>query len=196
MRPTVTVTEKTDKRIEATLKELLRKSDVRVGYWRGENQEADGTDLVVVARVNEFGATIPVTAKMKAFLAWKYNIYIKKNTIKIPQRSFLRSTVDQNRTKLDRMIEGQLRAVAHDKKSMSEAIAAIGVFAVALVKSKISKSASWAVPNSDMTKMIKGLGKNQRRKKGDPLRGQVSQPLVRSGELRNKVDYKAEVASK
>jgi len=155
MRPTVTVTEKRNPRIEKMLSDLLAKAKVRsvkVGYWVGENHEEDGTDLTVVARANEYG------------------------TKRIPQRSFLRSTVDEDREVINRFMENQLRAYTEGKNSLLGAITGIGVKVVGLVKSKIKKSKSWAVPNSPVTIALKGS----------------STPLVDTGEMRNKVDYRVD----
>lgn len=58
-----------------------------VGYREGE--------LAKIAAVQEFGARIPVTDKMRGYLAAK-GLYLRKDTthIIIPERSFLRAGAD------------------------------------------------------------------------------------------------------
>lgn len=151
--PTVHISEKRNPQVEKMLNDLLKKSAIRsvmVGYWAGENKEADGADLVVVARAHEYGTRF------------------------IPQRSFLRSTVIENREKIDRFIEKQVMEVIDQRQTMLQAMKKCGAFVTAMVKRKIQKSKEWAVPLSPKTIKRKGS----------------SHPLVDTGEMRNKVDYR------
>lgn len=155
MAVAVHVTEKRNLKIEAMLNDLLKKSGLRsvaVGYWVGENKTDEGADLVTVARANEYG------------------------TKRIPQRSFLRSTVDENKEQIDRRIVAEMKAVVDDRKDFLAALTALGVYAVALVKRKISRSREWATPLAWSTVKRKGS----------------TQPLVDTGQMRNKVDYRIE----
>ena len=73
------------KRIEA-----LDGEGVEVGVFKGEH--------AWLASIHEYGCNIPVTPKMRKFLAAK-GLHLKKSTshIKIPERSFLRTGYDTNR---------------------------------------------------------------------------------------------------
>lgn len=66
--------------------------------------------VVAVAGIHEYGCTIPVTPKMRAFLHGQ-GLHIKDSTthIKIPERSFLRSGHDAN---IDRVMTQTSRALS------------------------------------------------------------------------------------
>lgn len=70
--------------------ELLNGEGVEVGVLRGEH--------AWLASIHEYGCNIPVTPKMRKFLGAK-GLRLKKSTttIKIPERSFLRTGYDTNR---------------------------------------------------------------------------------------------------
>jgi hypothetical protein len=69
-------------------------------------------ESALVACVQEFGATIKVTSKMRAFLR-RFGIYLRKDkeVIKIPPRSFLRSTFDENEKEIEQLIGKEVKAV-------------------------------------------------------------------------------------
>ena len=54
-----------------------------------------GGDMLMIANVHEFGCSIPVTDKMRGFLAYEYGVHLKRDTnvIKIPERSFVLSLI-------------------------------------------------------------------------------------------------------
>ncbi len=62
-----------------------------------------------LAGIHEYGCTIPVTPKMRAFLHHQ-GLHLKESTtvIKIPERSFLRTGHDEN---VDRIIKQTERAI-------------------------------------------------------------------------------------
>jgi hypothetical protein len=45
---------------------------------------------VIYGRIHEFGGVIPVTPKMRGFLAWKYGWHVKTDKIVMPKRPFMR----------------------------------------------------------------------------------------------------------
>lgn len=67
---------------------------VWVGVKKGR-ANADGSDYADIAAVHEYGCTIKVTPKMRAFL-YHEGLHLKKTTtaIRIPKRSFLQATLD------------------------------------------------------------------------------------------------------
>ena len=68
--------------------EKLNKRSVEVGVIEGEHK--------YIASILEYGCTINVTPKMRAFLHY-HGLHLSKNTktIKIPERSFLRASHDK-----------------------------------------------------------------------------------------------------
>lgn len=81
--------------------ETLSGKKVQVGALTGDN--------AWLASIHEYGCTIPVTPKMRAFLH-QQGLHLKDSTtvIKIPERSFLRTGHDQN---VDRIIKQTERAI-------------------------------------------------------------------------------------
>ena len=75
---------------------------VKVGALNGSN--------AYLAAIHEYGCTIPVTQKMRAWFAYQ-GYPLKKSTtvIKIPERSFLRTGHDEN---VDRVISQTERAIS------------------------------------------------------------------------------------
>lgn len=162
--PTIHFSEVRNVKVEKMLNDLLRKSALRavlVGYWANENKQDNGADMATVARAHEFG--VPENGGPKI----------------IPQRSFLRSTVDENRDKIDRFIEKRIVEVLSGQKQFLQAMKDVGGYAVALVKKKLSKSREWAVPLSPKTVA--------RRRNGS------DQPLVDKGSMRKHVDYRIDM---
>jgi hypothetical protein len=103
----------------------------RVGVQEGEIRE-DGKDLVIVAAVNEFGAP-------------------KAN---IPERSFIRSTVDEERPAVNRIKEGIVRKATTGHVSIRQELALLGEFAQSKIQRKII---DLKIPgNADSTKKKKG----------------------------------------
>ena len=87
-------------KLRNAMKAAGQKYSIRVGII-GEKayEKSSGTDLTnaQLGAVHEFGADIPVTDKMRAYLHYN-GIHLKKETthIKIPMRSFLRDTLLNN----------------------------------------------------------------------------------------------------
>lgn len=73
-----------------------RRSQIEVGPgFRGRVvHPVSGTDIQVVAMINEQGATIPVTASVRAFFHAR-GVRLKKNTIRIPARPVMRQAANQ-----------------------------------------------------------------------------------------------------
>ena len=77
---------------------VLDGTAVNVGVLTGEHQW--------LAAIHEYGCTIPVTEKMRAYLH-HIGVHLKKSTtqIVIPERSFLRAGYDQNKEKILKQAE-------------------------------------------------------------------------------------------
>lgn len=103
----------------------------KVGVQEGERRE-DGTDLVTVAAINEFGAP-------------------GKN---IPERSFIRSTTDEQRPKVERIKEGIIRRLVDRGVSLKIELGRLGEFMQGKIQRKIVDLRS--PPNAESTKKRKG----------------------------------------
>lgn len=120
----------------------LGTSVVQVGIFEGA-----GDDVVKRAIYNEFG------------------------TKHIPERSFIRSTFNEQHGKVAKRFEQILRAVHNQDYNVSRKLKLIGQEQQARIRQKITDIRT--PPNSKATIAIKGF----------------DNPLVHSGEMRLKVDY-------
>lgn len=97
-------------RLKRLAKSLNRNISIKVGIIGSEaGQKHDGSNLTnaELGAVHEFGATIPVSEKMRGYLH-SIGIHLKAetNTITIPARSFLRETLlsDEGHKKLTKVV--------------------------------------------------------------------------------------------
>lgn len=125
------------------------KSVVKIGIFSKES----GSELVLIASVHEFGTD-------KAG---------KNNSVIIPERSFLRSTVDENKQAIIRIIEKNKTAIVKGKKTKKQVLDEIGLFVVGEVQEKIAKGIDPA--NATSTVAAKGS----------------SVPLIDTGRLRQSI---------
>lgn len=116
--------------MDRLLKEMpkLRKSYVTVGFFEGKTYE-DGTDVVEVAMWNEFGT---------------------KNT---PQRSFIRSTIEENSDKINRWREEALVEIVEKGATAKKALDGLGEKIVILIQNKIKSNVP--PPNAPSTMAAK-----------------------------------------
>lgn len=146
----------TDKGFKALQTALVMedKKVVDVGYFAGEIFEDDNdVDVALVARFNEFG------------------------TVYIPERSFMRSTYDQNKEQILREYRKYFQA--ETRALTFKALAKLGALVTSLIKKKIKDAKNWAVPNAPAT-----IAKKTRDgKAGDA-------PLFDTGTLFNSIDFR------
>lgn len=83
-------------RIDELLKRLseLDSMSVKVGILSSSSGE-----ILMIANVHEFGCDIPVTNKMRVFFEHNFGFWTTKKVIKIPERSFIRSSFDNKKAK-------------------------------------------------------------------------------------------------
>lgn len=102
--------------------EALARMKIHVGIQGDEDSE-----VLMIASVHEFGCTIKVTPKMKAFLH-HIDIHLKPDTgyINIPERSFIRASYDTGIQPMGKVIEQLIREVVRGEKTAQQAGDAIG----------------------------------------------------------------------
>lgn len=132
-----------------------------------------GGELIKIAAVQEFGATIPVTDKMRGFFAYRFGINLKASTteIKIPERSYIRSSFDDNETKLMELGD-MLSGVLDGDMSPRNFYEALGQTCVGTIQDYMINEVK-SPPNSGLTIANKGS----------------SNPLVDTGRLVGSIDY-------
>lgn len=146
----------------------LNKRKIRVGVL-------GGGQTAMIAAVHEFGANIPVSARMRGYLA-SQGLYLKKSTthIRIPERSFIRAGWDQNERKIITKYKELIGKAIENGVPADALLDALGLEA----KGKMQEFARdlSSPPNSPFTVEQKGS----------------SNPLVDSGNLIGSIDYEVE----
>ena len=153
-------TEDTDPGFAKLLKSLdeIQFDTVAVGLFEESGNEPDSEYTTVqVGAVHEFGCD---TAG-------------KNHNIVIPQRSFLRSTVDAETAKISEMMDNAISdGIKYGREGAKSALAKIGVYVSDAVKKRIADGIDPA--NVASTRARKGSSK----------------PLVDTGHMRNSITFK------
>jgi hypothetical protein len=154
-------------KIEKEIKKL-DKSFVKIGVneARGQKQHPGNT------KRNKNAPNDPPTVVQVAF----WNEFGTKN---IPQRPFLKTSFDQNRSFLNSEIDKELEAILMGKTTVKKALPSLGFKAKTKVIETIDKALTWAAKLAPSTVKAKSKG---------ALRG-PNQPLIDSGRLRSSIDY-------
>lgn len=144
----------TDRGFRDVLARLGEKARVRVGVLTdapktGDDGEGGEATLLEIAGFHEFGAP----------------------GAKIPQRSFIRATVDEKAAEISAAIGAQARLVVLKRMPAATAIERVGALVKGLIQQRIS--AGIEPPNADSTIERKGSSK----------------PLVDTGQLRSSIAY-------
>lgn len=113
-------------------------------------------DLAIIAGANEFGANIPVMEKMRGYLHF-IGIHLKKTTkvIKIPERAFLRITMDKKDT-ISKAVKFAER-IFDRNQDPNQILDAMGASLVSSVQDTIESNLQ--PPNSEITIQRKGSAK-------------------------------------
>lgn len=153
--------------------EYIKGKEIQVGVFGDE-----GSELLLKAGVNEFGAEIDVTPKMRAYLHGQ-GLHLKPDTdqITIPERSFIRSTFDDNIDEIENEIEKAYRRVLAGDYTGKQMLDHIGNKFVALVKKRITNIEN--PPNHPFTIKQKTTSA-----------GVGDSPLIDSGQLRREINYR------
>lgn len=133
-------------KMEMAIKSMSNRS-IEVGAIEGEHSW--------LAAIHEYGLDIEVTPEMRAYLHYN-GLHLKKSTthIKIPERSFLRSSHDENADEVIRNSERALGQVVIGKMSLDEYMEMVGRNYVTMVKDYIVELSS--PPNHPFTVERKG----------------------------------------
>ncbi len=87
---------KKNQKIWNALKQKQSDYTIKAGWF--ENSKYDnGTPIGRIAAVQNFGAAINVTDKMRGFFAYKWGIHLKKGTIVIPPTHFMEECQNENK---------------------------------------------------------------------------------------------------
>lgn len=146
----------------------LFKTHLEIGVF-GE----DDSEIVMIASVHEFGVDIRVTDKMRNYLH-SIGIHLKGDTthVKIPERSFLRGSYDQEKENIVIESERLLRRVIALELPVNTFYQTLGELIVGKVQRYLTDLRN--PPNTPATITNKGS----------------SNPLINTGRLRQSITYK------
>jgi len=147
--------------------ETIRNKKILVGIFKGE--------MLLIAAVNEYGAKIKVTKKMRAYLH-QAGLHLRKNTtnITVPERSFIRKGYDVNLQKFVNYINKQILLLFNFKISIEQFYQRIGSFCVSKIKEFLTNLRT--PPNHPFTISVK----------------KSSNPLINTGNLRKSIIWRIE----
>jgi hypothetical protein len=138
---------------------------VQVGVLGAEaaanHNAAPGMTIAAIASVHEFGRTIQT----------------KRGTITIPERSFLRATIDIYQAPIQKRATMMGTGVMLLKFSAQQAMELLGQYAVGVIKQRIADGI--LPPNRPRT----------------IARKRSSKPLIDTGQLRSSITYRVETAA-
>ena len=132
------------KEIERLGKSLKGDDSVKVGLPKGSNNYPDGTSVIMVGTVHEFGSPA-------------------RN---IPQRSFLRSTLQKNKRSYKSLFKKLSKSVVDGKRTKEQALGMLGIQV-----------------QGDVQQQINDI-------KTPPLKNRDGNPLIDTGHLRQSIIYK------
>lgn len=159
---------------------------VKIGILAENNKPvSENADLAYIGAVQEYGANINVTDKMRAFLRYNFGVNLKKNTTKIsiPARSWLYEPIkDKGFRKLIYEFIGDQEIFEEyaDKDFMKQLANLIGEAGLLQIQKAFNDggiNGEWEA-NSPLTIERKGSSK----------------PLIDKGDLRRSITYEVENA--
>lgn len=148
--------------------EQLQSKKIQVGIL----SEEDG-EILMIANVHEFGISINVTDKMRAYLH-RIGIHLKKDTtvINIPERSFVRAGFDENKEEIENNVSVLIQSLIDNDIDIDTFYNAIGEYCVGEVQEYLTDLSSPAL--NPITIQNKGS----------------SNPLIDTGRLRDSITFK------
>lgn len=134
--------------------EKLRGKAVDVGI-----QSTEDSKLLTIANVQEFGAEITVTPKMRGFFWHAFGIRLKKTTTKIiiPERPFVRQTFTKRERELAKKGMSLARTVLDGKLEVKQALELWGDMFVSFIRDEVADGNNF-VENAPLTVREKGEG--------------------------------------
>ena len=180
--------------LKKLVKEMSKNYSVKVGLLAskgGSSEVSPNLDLAGLGAVQEFGARIKVTDKMRGYFAYAFGINLKKSTteIVIPARSWLQKPIERS-AELRKKIRKKAELTKDEISLTEEFIAEYG-------ESGILKELAYAVATSSLEIIdeafeTKGFGE-WANNSTLTVRGKGSaEPLIDTGRLRGAITYEIE----
>jgi hypothetical protein len=165
------------KRIVKQMSEINH-SFVKVGLLgKSGNHKGSKATIVDIGTFNEYGARIPVTAKMRAWFAYQ-GVFLRKDTteIVIPPRPFMKKTFDDNQDQVKSISDNLKGQIFAGQISVQGALKKMGVWYQGQIWKTFEKNNF--KPNSPLTV----LWKTKNGKSGDT-------PLINTGQMRQSINF-------
>lgn len=145
----------------------LSKNKVAIGIPK------DSSSFVhMLATVHEYGCDIKVTPKMRAWFAFNYGIHLKTNVIKIPERSFIRKTFDDQEDFIEVQGSKVAEQIILQGLGIKQGLGALGAVMASIVRAKLLRGDdSWpplvefTVRRRDETTRAKTGAANRKKKR-------------------------------
>lgn len=154
--------------------EELTSTVIEVGIFGkdGERYE-DGTPILLIANVNEFGLNISVTPEMRAYLHGQ-GLHLRNSTreIRIPERSYIRSGFDDREKKFRKTANKLLEQVLMQEIRLDTFFKTLGEYIVGELQDYMTDIRT--PPNHPFTIAQKGS----------------SNPLIDTGRLRQAITFR------
>lgn len=139
--------------------DLLHQSHVSAGVHEDAGKYPNGPSVALVAAANHFG------------------------TATIPARPFIRFAVEDNIKKLNAIQDEEFSKLMSGTSTVEKSLDRIGFFLKTQIEKQISKSRTWAWPNTPEVA--------KQKRKGGALRGAT--PLINTGLLLRSIAFKTHV---
>ena len=120
------------KKLEKVAKSLKGPDSVKVGLPKGSNDYPDGTSVIMVGSVHEFGSP----------------------SKGIPQRSFLRVTMEKGRREYRQLFKKLAKKIVNGKMTKEQALGVIGIQVQGDVQERITKGISPKLKSREGTALI------------------------------------------
>lgn len=124
------------KRIQKQLRKM-NKSYTAVGFFGHGGKPSN--DMAARAAVNELGAKIRVTQKMRWFFLFKFGKMLKKSVINIPKRPFMKQTYENNKKNINRKCDEEYKNIVKGKTTVKQALSKLGEWYTGHVKVTIRR---------------------------------------------------------
>lgn len=176
------------------VQEMAKNYSVKVGLLAskgGSSEVSPNLDLAGLGVVQEFGARIKVTDKMRGYFAYAFGINLKKSTteIVIPARSWLQKPIERS-AELRKKIKQKTELTKDEISLAEEFIAEYG-------ESGILKELAYAVATSSLEIIdeafeTKGFGEWANNSTLTVREKGSAEPLIDTGRLRGAITYEIE----
>ena len=136
-----------------------------------------GSQMLTIAGVHEFGCNIKVTPKMRGFFYHNFGVHLRADTeyIKIPERSFIRSSFDEKQVDVQKKGADLIEMVMEGGMTARSFYEMLGQTCVQTIQDFITSN---SVKPKDTAFTVKNKGSSVTLVDGGELLGAISYEVV------------------